>query len=922
MCVLIVMTVVVGPVEGVQEKVRKLRVEHLLRPDSIQLAELHTVQSNLEKEGLIKLQIKGAAPSVNAGRTIIDRVRSGKLDLAVVPLTAMADVVPLFRMFEIPFLFRDAKHMSKTLFAFENYDKLHARDSLHAAGLESVGWLSGEPLVIASRWPLLEPDDLRGLKVARTSSIEFGEPSATELFGRKLDAVPVRLTPSTSVKELLDGRVDVIEIELSELSKFKAEQIFVSETDHLHGGYIIIVNPARWKALPEALRAQISREFADANGRTFRMTRKATQRASQTLEKQTGIILIPVVSAVRKEWRDATSSESLAIQAGESNVELVEHLMVTAMAEAPYGEDGGGWSVAMSWNAWFERGLETSAQDAPVLEVNDVYRFYLDLARYAYSRSLSAGLSTSLAELLGGKGERILLLHPVLLGDELTVAPGKSLQPREITVKLERGRADPHDKEVVDRFQKKQISTRGLSQAVNLGGFASWDIKAAKPGCARIAITVWDQAHSMPLDHIVLTVPVHREGKGPESCGWNNTSKAMTAGLRSMLEGPLPAEDMRIPDAALHIFEVDEGGQSVSHAVLLHRHRLLAALGKTEVSDSGVYAWKLASVLSAYVSKPDQLPQLIQEAHQAIVSNANTKYPYEEVAREIALKLFSGQSEYDREQATKARAAFLDAVDNTSDPVVVVRFVSPSGTTEFIPFGLIAARGDTPVVSKRFTVIQPLPKARSTSTNCVDTWSLARPKILQGVGGEALKQLAATAATPAPKPFQVLPDHRSLVSYFKSSGASDLERGEGLILLAHHDKGYLRYNNTDRPPARIAKEYIDRRFRPGSVAVLAACTTVGNADETSGIVNRLVSQGVDSLIVSPFAVDAQFGTHFALEFEKQVVAERAKKSGASIRTLFEQATANVMATYEDQALRRDMALEFMLVGDADLRLCH
>jgi len=394
----------------------------------------------------------------------------------------------------------------------------------------------------------------------------------------------------------------------------------------------------------------------------------------------------------------------------------------------------------------------------------------------------------------------------------------------------------------------------------------------------------------------------------------------MTAGLRSMLEGPLPAADARTPDAALHIFEVEEGGQSVSHAVLLHRERLLAALGKSNAGDPGVYAWQLASVLSTYVSKPDQLPQLIQEAHQAIMTGAKTKYPYEEVARELALKIFSGKNEYDREQAAKGRAAFLDAVESTADPVVVVRFVSAYGTTSFIPFGLIAARGNSPVVSKRFTVVQPLPQVRQMTTNCVDAWNLARPKLLQGVGGEALKQLATTAGTILPESFHVLPDHPSLTKYLLGKDTIGPEHGEGLILLAHHDKGYLRYNDTDRP-ARIAKEYIERQFQPGSVAVIAACTTVGNADETSGIVNRLVSQKVDTLIVSPFAVDAQFGTHFALEFEKQVVAERARKRGTSIRTLFEQATANVTAAFEDQSLHRDMALEFMLVGDADLRLC-
>jgi hypothetical protein len=105
------------------------------------------------------------------------------------------------------------------------------------------------------------------------------------------------------------------------------------------------------------------------------------------------------------------------------------------------------------------------------------------------------------------------------------------------------------------------------------------------------------------------------------------------------------------------------------------------------------------------------------------------------------------------------------------------------------------------------------------------------------------------------------------------------------------------------------------------VAILAACTTVGDIAETRAIVDRFAQQGVDALIVSPFSVDAEFGTRLALEFEKVIAEERTKGGGASLLQLFERTVARVAAVYKSQAALRDMSLEFMLIGDPELRIC-
>jgi len=252
---------------------------------------------------------------------------------------------------------------------------------------------------------------------------------------------------------------------------------------------------------------------------------------------------------------------------------------------------------------------------------------------------------------------------------------------------------------------------------------------------------------------------------------------------------------------------------------------------------------------------------------------------------------------------------------------VAVRVVNATGAAQFVPFGLLAAQSRQPEVTKRFTVVQPLPNPRPVADSCINTWRAARPAELKGVSGDAHDLLKQAAQGKPAEGFSVIDNHASLAEFLSRSDAAVHGHGDGLIVLAHHDRGYLGFNDADRPPARIAAEYITREFHPGSVAVLAACTTSGDSVATRAIVDRLAYRGIDAMVVSPFAVDAEFGTRLALEFEKVVAEERAKRSGATLLHLFERAAAGVASAYENQGAFGDMALEFMLVGNPDITLC-
>ena len=889
-----------------------LQVQHLMRPQSVQVRTFEALASRLEKEQIAHLVVGASDRSDDGARRLTEAVRNGAVDLAVVPLAALGDRVPRFRVFEIPFLFRDERHAVGAQFD----GKFQLLEELRPAGFVGVGWWPGETLILASREPVLEPSDVRGLRIATLSLRESGEASALRLLGEKTGALPRDLPRTLILPDLQVGAIDVIEAELTELNRLKPPKLSVTLTNHLYSGYVVIANPARWAKLPNGVGDRLRRELERAHDAALSELSDAVATARLELAQEWGASFFPVPPAVGKDWRDALRSESLAGPAGYSFVDAVEKHRF-GFAKAPPGR-----GPTISWNVWFEAGTASKPKEVHVFEVNGVYRLNLDLARYPYRQVWSARLGQPIETLLGGQGERSLLLQPVLLGDQLAAAPGRPLRAQELTVRLEKAKAGPKDEALLEAFGKKQLTTRALSREVNLGGFVSWDIKAEAVGCGGVAFTVWDQARVTPLDHIVLQIPVHEGGKGTGKCEWQDTAKSMNAGLLTMLAGSAPAAGARAPDAALQVFESQDGGKRRSQAVFVHRERLLAALADPKTSDPGVYSWQLASALSTYVSDSSQMPELIKAAHKAIAQPSKQPFPFADVAGELAVKIFSGSSSRDRGEADKARAALRSVVDTAPEPTVVMRLISADGETLFVPLGLLAAQAEKPEVSKRFTVIQPLPHPRPVSSPCIGSWRVARPTELQGVSGDARDLLRSAAGAPPAAGISVIDTHASLVKFLAGNEGVVKDRGDGLIVLAHHDRGYLKFNDTDRPPARVAREYIKRDFQPGSVAILAACTTTGDLAETRAITDQLAQQGVDALIVAPFAVDAEFGTRLALEFEKVVAAERAKSNGATLLQIFERTAANVASIYKNHAALRDMALEFMLIGNPDIKLCQ
>lgn len=889
------------PCVAADAPVPNLAIAYTFEGDAFQERSLTMFVESMRKARIASIQAIPARKFGDADDSVTAAVREGKVDLALVPFDSLERNDPTYRIFTTPFLFEDFRHLKAVQKGSIGQRMLGA---LRSTGLQGVGWWAGEFMTMAGDRPVVDPRDFASSLVAFQSRTLEGRskvsavPELSRMLGANAIALP--LTPPQATLRY-DG-ANLIEATPQQLIKLERVPKFVTLTNHLNVGYVIVANISRWEKFPPILRERLVKAFDlayDVN------TAQLQQRQVDLIKGGPGnAAVVPLSAFDREQWRERTRDFERSARIG-GLLEQVRDAPVLQLVSTPAPP------AKISWNAWLE---DTSGKDVQTLTVGRVTNINLDLGRLPYKRILTAPPDPAIVQALASKESLRLLVQPIVLGPLIEAAPATTLRARTTTVSLKNATTQATDQDKRQAHWDGRLSTRQLSSVMGLGDILQWSVKATREGCANVAFAVWDEARVEPLDYIVVSLPVRSLG-GPEvHCYGKQDSQDMAAGLGTLLREP--RKDGVKADAALHVFEFEDSGAEHTVAVLVHARRLAAAMNDPTAKDSGVYSWELQSSLAWYMGDKGPLTGLIADAHRRV--NKAEAYPYEGVVSDMSTVLFAGKTDEDDSRAQLAKRAFVEAVDSGSPARVFMRLVDKSSQAVFLPIGLLAAKVSKPFVSKRFTVIQSLPSSDASSASCIRSWHVARSSQLEGAEGDAVTLLAGAPAQ-LPSPGELLTTHQAVLGYLASQPVA--REGEGFIMLAHHEAGSLRFTDKDRPPPRISSESVTRLFPASSMGVLAACSTSGSGP-TSAIVNRLASQGMSTLILSPFPVDIEYGVRLALAFEKRAMQETLAPSGAVAALLFEKSAADVAASIPGNSALQDMALEFQLAGNPDLTVCR
>ena len=187
-----------------------------------------------------------ADSSLGAFQAAISGVRGGTIDMAVSGSANFSGLVPLLGVFDIPFMFKDSAHAYRVLDGKIGQDML---DRLGEFGMKGLAfWDNGWRELTNSKHPVKTPADVKGLKVRTT-----GSPAHIEAF-KLLGANPVPMPLAELYTALEMKTVDAQEHPLGVLwsAKLYEVQKHLSITNHAYSALILVMNKAKFDALPPA----------------------------------------------------------------------------------------------------------------------------------------------------------------------------------------------------------------------------------------------------------------------------------------------------------------------------------------------------------------------------------------------------------------------------------------------------------------------------------------------------------------------------------------------------------------------------------------------------------------------------------------------------------------------------------------------
>ena len=202
---------------------------------------------------LLKAKTKGALDvkvfadsSLGAFQAAISGVRGGTIDIAVSGSANFSGLAPQLGIFDIPFMFKNTDHAYRVLDGKVGQEML---DKLGEFGMKGLAyWDNGWRELTNNTHPVRTPADVKGLKVRTT-----GSPAHIEAF-KLLGANPVPMPLAELFTALEMKTVDGQEHPLGVLwsAKLYEVQKYLSLTNHAYSALILVMNKAKFDALPPA----------------------------------------------------------------------------------------------------------------------------------------------------------------------------------------------------------------------------------------------------------------------------------------------------------------------------------------------------------------------------------------------------------------------------------------------------------------------------------------------------------------------------------------------------------------------------------------------------------------------------------------------------------------------------------------------
>ena len=266
-------------------------------------------------QGRIKVQMFPGAV-LGQEKEAVEQVQLGAIQMARISLGVIGPVVPEVDVFNMPFVFRDVKHMRAVIDGAVG-DDLLAKVTASPARLVGLGWMDGGARSLYTKKPVRTPADLKGQKVRM-----MGNP----LFVDTMNAMGgngIAMAYGEVFTSLQTGVIDGAEN--NPPSYFTANHYntpakYYSQTNHLIIPEILVMSKVTWDKLTPADQTLVKKLAREAQLEQRTLWDKSVEEYSAKL-KAAGVEFIAIDN---KPFYDAT--EPVRAKYGAKHVDLMKRI--------------------------------------------------------------------------------------------------------------------------------------------------------------------------------------------------------------------------------------------------------------------------------------------------------------------------------------------------------------------------------------------------------------------------------------------------------------------------------------------------------------------------------------------------------------------------------------------------------------------
>jgi tripartite ATP-independent transporter DctP family solute receptor len=233
---------VVSQAAGAVEKMRLghgLPEDHAVHKAVIKFADLVRERSNGE------IEINVFANGVLGGeREMLEQVQNGVLEITKASASPLETFSPDYKVFNLPFVFRDRDHFFKVLTSPVGESILA---SSKKKGFIGLAFYDSGPRSFYAKKAINTPDDLKGMKIRVQQS-----PTTIKMV-QALGATPTPMAWSEVYSGLQTGVVDGAENNVTALTNGRHGEVckFYSETEHQIVPDVLVISSMRWDSLKQ-----------------------------------------------------------------------------------------------------------------------------------------------------------------------------------------------------------------------------------------------------------------------------------------------------------------------------------------------------------------------------------------------------------------------------------------------------------------------------------------------------------------------------------------------------------------------------------------------------------------------------------------------------------------------------------------------